>query len=340
MSTPAPRQRLLSVLRKETVDRPPVICTGGMMNAAIVEIMEKTGHRLPEAHFSGRKMAALAEAVAESTGFESIGVPFCMTVEAELFGSRIDFGSLTCEPKIQSEIFPSIAKVRVKSAAARAGRTAVVAEAVSLLSQRQTDMPVVATLTGPVTVAASIVDPVTFLKELRTRRADAHQVLGEVTAVLTEYAGDLIAAGASVIAIGDPTATIEILGPKLFQEFAVRYLNDLVTGIHALGVPAIVHICGKLGSGARLVAELAGDAISADAMVNLKGLKAESPNLTTMGNLSTYLLQWGSPDKVAQRASELVRDGVDIIAPACGLSTSTTVETIRAMTAAVKAEIA
>jgi [methyl-Co(III) methanol-specific corrinoid protein]:coenzyme M methyltransferase len=56
-----------------------------------------------------------------------------------------------------------------------------------------------------------------------------------------------------------------------------------------------------------------------------------------MGNLSTYLLQWGNPDKIAGRACELVHDGVDIIAPACGLSTSTTLANITAMTRAVKA---
>jgi [methyl-Co(III) methanol-specific corrinoid protein]:coenzyme M methyltransferase len=332
----SPKERLRDTLRKKRVDRPPVICSGGMMNAAIVDVMEKTGHTLPEAHFSGAKMAALAEAVSECTGFENIGVPFCMTVEAELFGSRIDHGTLACEPKIQAEAFSSLTKVEVPVNAARGGRTSVVGEAVELLSKRRPDLPVVATLTGPVSVAASIVDPTTFLKELRTRREDAHRVLAQVTAVLAEYAGALISAGATVIAIGDPTATVEILGPQLFQEYAIRYLNDLAASIHALATPVIVHICGKMGAGARLLPGLASDAISVDAMIDLKGLKVDAPGLTTMGNLSTYLLQWGSPQKIADRAVELVEDGVNIIAPACGLSTSTTLANITAMTRAVQ----
>jgi len=130
MSPLAPRERLLGVLGKKLVDRPPVICTGGMMNAAIVEVMQKTGLTLPEAHFSGARMAALAEAVSEHTGFENIGVPFCMTVEAELFGSRIDHGTLACEPKIQSEAFTSLTKVAIATGVARSGRAMVVAEAV------------------------------------------------------------------------------------------------------------------------------------------------------------------------------------------------------------------
>ena len=145
MTSLEPRQRLLATLGKRPTDRPPVICTGGMMNAAIVDVMEKTGHTLPEAHFSGAKMAALAEAVTELTGFENIGVPFCMTVEAEMFGSRIDHGSLACEPKIRAEAFPSLTKVDIGVAAARGGRSSVVGEAVELLSRRRPDLPVVAT---------------------------------------------------------------------------------------------------------------------------------------------------------------------------------------------------
>jgi MtaA/CmuA family methyltransferase len=337
MSDLGPRTRLLSTLRRQVVDRPPVICTGGMMNAAIVEVMEQSGHRLPEAHFSPTKMAALAEAVTEATGFENIGLPFCMTVEAEFFGSRINHGTLACEPKIQQEAFASLRDVQIHSNAARIGRSAVVAEAIRLIRSRRSDLPIVATLTGPVSVAASVVDPLTFLKELRKSATTAHSVLEKITQVLAEYAGALVAAGADVIAIGDPTATVEILGPTLFHEFAIRYLNDLADSIHALGTPVIVHICGKLGRGTRLLPCLHCDAISVDAMVNLKDLKAASPTLTTMGNLSTYLLEWGPPQKIAERASALVHEGTDIVAPACGLSTATNLANITAMTAAVKA---
>jgi len=331
------RSRLLATLRKQVVDRPPVICTGGMMNAAIVEVMEQTGYTLPEAHFSATKMANLAEAVSEATGFENIGLPFCMTIEAEMFGSAINHGTLACEPKIAREAFPSLGAVRIEPNAGHQGRSAVVTEAVSLVRGRRRDLPIVATLTGPVSVAASVVDPITFLKELHKSRKVAHAVLEEITQVLAEYAGRLVAAGADVIAIGDPTATVEILGPGLFREFAIRYLNHLADAVHALATPVIVHICGRLGSGTALLPQLHCDAISVDAMVNLKDLKHASPSLTTMGNLSTYLLEWGPSQKIAERAAELVKDGTDIISPACGLSTSTNLANITAMTAAVKA---
>ena len=106
-----PKERLLRVLNGQEVDRPPVICTGGMMNAAIVEVMNRTGNLLPAAHHEGGLMAALAGDIHQDTGFENLGIPFCMTVEAEVLGSEINFGTLACEPKIERELFPSASQV-------------------------------------------------------------------------------------------------------------------------------------------------------------------------------------------------------------------------------------
>jgi [methyl-Co(III) methanol-specific corrinoid protein]:coenzyme M methyltransferase len=71
-------------------------------------------------------------------------------------------------------------------------------------------------------------------------------------------------------------------------------------------------------------------------MVNLGKLKAESSSLVTMGNLSTYLLESGSADTISVGTEALLKKGIHIIAPACGLSTSTPLQNIRAFTETVK----
>jgi len=142
--------------------------------------------------------------------------------------------------------------------------------------------------------------------------------------------------GATLISIGDPTATGEILGPKVFAEFAVPYLNKVIDGIQATGAPVILHICGKIQAVKQSLPNLHSNAISTDALVNLRLLKEEFPNLTTMGNVSTFMLELTEADKVARHTAQLVRDGINIIAPACGLSTSTNLAAIRAMTDTVK----
>ncbi|CDG37305.1 methylcobalamin:coenzyme M methyltransferase [Acetivibrio thermocellus BC1] len=338
MNSISPKERILRVLKKQKVDRPPVICPGGMMNAAIVDIMKTTGHTLPEAHHDDRLMAELSRDVHKYTGFENFGIPFCMTVEAEVLGSSINFGTLACEPKIEKEAFDSVSNVVYQDIGKmlKKGRIESVIQAAWHLSKKNKDIPVVGNLTGPLSTSASIVDPVTFLKELRKDNENAHRVINYVTDFLIEYAKLMIENGVDLISIGDPTATGEILGPKMFEEYAVRYLNKLVDGIHSLNAPVIVHICGNINTVKRFIPQIRSDAISTDAMINLRALKDEFPSLTTMGNLSTFLLQFGTPEKVADQTQRLLRDGIDIISPACGLSTTSSIQNIKALTKTVK----
>jgi MtaA/CmuA family methyltransferase len=338
MGTFTETERLLRTLSREPVDRPPVISTGGMMNAAVVGIMEKTGHTLPEAHFDAGLMAALAFDIHKETGFENFGIPFCMTVEAEVLGSSIEMGSPSCEPKIEKECYPSVSAVveRSEEDFLSSGRIRTVIDAIRQLSAAHPDTPVIGTLTGPISLAASLVDPMNFYRELRKDRENAHRVLRYVSAFLGRFALEMAAAGADVIAIGDPSATGEILGPLLFKEYAVPYLNQVIDTVHGAGKPVILHICGDLKPVRLLIPALKADAISTDAVVNLKGLKDEFPDITTMGNVSTYLLEFGEPERVAKKTRQLVLDGVNIISPACGLSTSTSLDRIRAITDTVK----
>lgn len=338
MSSLSPKERLFRSLNQEKVDRPPVVCPGGMMNAAIVDIMNETGHTLPAAHKDERLMAELARDVHEYTGFENIGIPFCLTVEAEVLGSEVDYGTLACEPKITQEKYKSVKDVIIRDhdALLKSGRIETVLQAGYQLSKQFPDMPVIGNLTGPISATASVVDPLNFLKELRRDRENSHRVLQYVSDHLIYFARHMIDNGVTTFSIGDPTATGEILGPKVFGEYAVPYLNQVIDAIHDSGGKVIVHICGEMRSVRHLIPELRGDAISTDAMVNLKALKEDYPQLTTMGNLSTYLLEFGNPGNVSEQTERLVHDGINIISPACGLSTSTSLDKIKAMTGTVK----
>ncbi|MDR3302355.1 MAG: methylcobamide--CoM methyltransferase [Spirochaetaceae bacterium] len=331
-------QRLSKTLKKEKVDRPPLICPGGMMNAAIVDIMEATGHTLPDAHHDAALMANLALDVHEQTGFENFGLPFCMTIEAEALGSTVDFGSLTSEPKIAKEKYASVSDIHFlpDGAILKEKRAGALINAISILSKNHPDIPAIATLTGPISLAASIVSPMQFLKELRKNPEGVHKALDYVTNQLISYAKEIAANGASAIAIADPTATGEILGPKLFEEYAVFYLNKLMSAISTCKLPVILHICGNVKPVQRMFPTLVQDALSVDAMVSLSELKDAYPKLTTMGNLSTYMLEFSNPSKIETAAAQLLKNNIDIIAPACGLSTSTPLENIKAFTGVVK----
>lgn len=334
----SPRERLLRVLNKEEVDRPPVICPGGMMNAAIVDVMTKNNHTLPEAHLTAEKMSDLAYDVHDLTGFENFGIPFCMTIEAEVLGSEINLGTLECEPKIQKEKFAKAADVQFVPLGSmeKNNRVGAVVQTIYNLSKKYPDVPAIGSLTGPVSTAASIVDPMRFLKDLRKDKENCHKVLDYVTNHLIEFAQLMVDNGVTAVSIADPTATGEILGPRMFGEYAVPYLNKLVDAIHGMGVPAVIHICGNMNMVKNYCADLHSNALSVDAFVSLKAIKNEYQHITTMGNLSTIMLQNSPKEAIIKTTEALLRDKINIMAPACGLSTSTPLESIRTFTDVVR----
>ena len=55
-----------------------------------------------------------------------------------------------------------------------------------------------------------------------------------------------------------------------------------------------------------------------------------------MGNVSTILLQNGPIDRIQNASRNLLDCGIDILAPACGISAKTPVGHIKAMTEVAK----
>lgn len=161
-------------------------------------------------------------------------------------------------------------------------------------------------------------------------------LVDHVSTLIASFARMMIEAGAAVIAIADPSASGQILGPVLFKEYAATYLNRVVDAVHRAHAPAILHICGDMKSVRHHLPSIRADAVSVDAMVNPGRLKREFSGLTTMGNVSTHLLKSGSGGRIVKTAEKLVADRVDIIAPACGGDTSTPLRSIRAFTDCVK----
>ena len=181
-------------------------------------------------------------------------------------------------------------------------------------------------------------EPVVFYKELRKKNADAHAFMQFVTDQLIRFGQAQIEAWADVIAISDPSATGEILGPKYFREFTVRYVNQIVDAMKEAGAQTIVHICGHMNPVYKEVDEIHSDALSFDSVVPMKEAREELKGRTLMGNVSTYTLEFGDPDKVETLAKNCVKNGSDIIAPACGLGMRSPLVNIRAILQAVREE--
>lgn len=334
-SAPDEKGRLLSILAGKRTDRSACIVPGGMMNMTTTAMAHAAGVTFPEAHTDSRQMARLARAAHDLGGIENYGVPFCMTVEAEGMGATVDLGDETCEPHVVKGAIRGVGDLSgLHRVDVTAGRAHTTLEAIRILRGLDDGVPVVGNLVGAVSVAGTVLDMELLLREMYRHRRESHEFVEFVAQNLIVYGRAMVAAGADVICIAEPSGTGEILGPRLFGEFTVRYLNEVVAAIDA---PAtIVHICGHLNRVLDEVADITCDAFSFDATIAVRRVRERMPGRVLMGNVSTFALKDAQPQKVASMANVALRSGVDIVAPACGISMSTPTENLRAMADAVR----
>lgn len=335
------KERLHHALHREPVDRPPCICPGGMMNMITRELMDTAGTHWPEAHISAEAMSRLAAAASTSGCFENHGLPFCMTVEAEGMGAAVDLGNMTYEPRVVGYAIESVDEWRsLKPLDFSTGRCRVVLDALRLLADRHDGIPIIGNLTGPMSLAGSLLEPSVLYKELRRKPEAARALLDFCADQLLAFGLQQIQAGADAIAISDPSGTGEILGPRLFNDYEVPALNRIITGIRAAHPAAglIVHICGKMHKVFEPLKNVPCDALSFDAVVSLKSARAQFPHTSLMGNVSTFALESATPEKIATLTRQCRRHGADIIAPACGMGNASPLVNVQAMLRTLKEE--
>ena len=315
-----PKERLRMIIEGQQADRPACICPGGMMNMVTSELMDRVKVYMPEAHKDARQMARLSKAVYDERCFENYGVPFCMTVEAEEMGAKVDMGTNVYEPHVTGYVIDSVSEYKkLRAVDVTCGRAKVVLDAIRILREETKDVPIVGNLTGPVSTASSVMEPVVFYKELRKKNQEAHEYMEFITEQLIRFGRAQIEAGADLIAVSDPSGTGEILGPKYFKEFAVTYINRLLDALQEEKMGTIVHICGQMSPVYQEVNEVHSSALSFDSVVPMKEAREHLKDRVLMGNVSTYALEFGDPDRVKMLTRSCIKSGSDIVSPACGL---------------------
>ena len=332
-----PTQRLYAALDGQKADRPPCICPGGMMNMVTVGLQDEVSVFFPEAHYDAQKMAALAKAVYDNGFFENYGVPFCMTVEAEAMGAEVTMGRKEVEPHVTGYAIDDVHDYKkVTPIDLESGRAKVVLDAIRILRGLGDDVPVVGNLVGPVSVASSVMEASRYYKQLRKEKEVSHEFMAFVTDELVKFGVAQVEAGADVIAIADPSGTGEIMGPAAFLEYAVPYIERLQKACQDAGARTIVHICGQMKAVYAEIAKISANALSFDAIVPLEEAHENLPGRVIMGNVSTFAIELKDAERVRSLTRSAIRNGSDIVSPACGLGMGSPSENVRAVLEAVK----
>lgn len=325
------RELVLAALRGERTPRPPVICGGGMMSFAVLDAMQASGAAWPEAHRAPEQMARLALDTQRLTCFDCAAVPFCMTVEAEALGAQVDFGDREVQPRVVAEPMSTVDDLGALRDGESPGRRQVALAAIRTLRALAPGIAIVGGVVGPLSLAAQVLEASALLRATRRAPQSLHALVSRCAEVAESFAREQVAAGADVITISDPTATGEVVGGRGFAQFAEPYLRRVVAAVHSAGAAVIAHVCGRPQSILPSLAALGAECISVDETAPLPAVRAALDGVRLMGNIGAGLLQDGPVGAISANCRGVLKHGVDILAPGCGVIAATPTEHLRAM---------
>lgn len=330
-----PKERVLAALDRKKLDRPPVVC---FTQIATVDAMDAVKVYWPDAHTDPRKMAELAAAPNKVWGVECVRLPFCLTVEAEVMGCKVDLGKQDRTPMVKQHAFDeSSVPDSLPANAMSMGRIPAVVEAVKIAKQKYgKDMPIVVGTTGPFTIAGHLVGTENLLLWIITDPEAVVKAIKLATKLEKAYIEALDAAGADVIVMSDPSASTDMLSGEMFDEYAKPYIKEAFSGVkHA---KTVLHICGDTTILLDHMIATGVTGLSIEEKVSPeKAVEIVKGRAALVGNVGVVkpLLQ-GTPEDVKNEATRVKNAGFNLVAPGCGLAARVPLANLQALSKAVK----
>ncbi len=215
------------------------------------------------------------------------------------------------------------------------GRLKVFIEATRLFSRRF-QLLAIAAATGPFTLAAELMGAEDIARKTYKDPELVQETMEFALEVVQRQSKALIKAGADVIALGEPTASL--LSGRGFARFVLPFLQRLVAG---LSRPVPLHIYGNANHLVELMGKSGAQALSLDAPTDLKKAKElVPPGVVLYGNISPVEVMMQPAEEVRAASKRLLQEMAQvpdfILGSGCDLPVGTPLENIAAMMAAVK----
>jgi [methyl-Co(III) methanol-specific corrinoid protein]:coenzyme M methyltransferase len=331
------KKSVMAVINHQKPDRMPCF---GANSTVTYEQMEKVNAYWPEGHVEGQVMAKQALAAYSVLGFDAVRVPFCQTFEAVALGCIRKPGKvreLEGVPGIEhpppyklddSPEFPADFLSR--------GYIPELIKAVEFLKKEVGDeVPIVAGIIGPFTIAGSLLDSVPLLKATFKSPQKIRPFLDVGEKAGTALARALVDAGADIISCEDMTASPELIAPKTYKELELEYQR---IQFDAIPVPTILHICGNVDAIVEWMGQTGANILSLEPKASAKLAREKcGSDIILMGGMDTATtLYMKDPDTVKQGCEKTIDDGIQILAPGCAVAPGTPTENLLAMVEVAK----
>lgn len=236
-----PKERIIAFSKGEETDR--IICIPDMG----VTMVPFIGVTAREYYHSAQLMADLEIALFKRLRHDGVSISTSLRGVAEAMGAKVgypDYGiSYLIEPAINC--VDAIESLKVVDPL-KDGNLPTLLEAIRLTRDALEDeVDVSAAMSGPFSVAASVVGTENLLKWMIKYPKKVHTLMDIVAESNNRYIEEVAKLGVS-IGFADPVSSTSLISPKQFREFSLPALKRNINKIKEKtgGAPAI-HICGK-----------------------------------------------------------------------------------------------
>lgn len=198
------------------------------------------------------------------------------------------------------------------------------------------DYDISAGLTGPFSQIAFLMGVERVLLAMHEEPEALKGAIEQRVSLVLDWAGELAALDAPSVWIGEGVASSSLISPRQYEEFVLPYERRVAARLRELGVPSVLHICGKAARMLDSMALSGCDCFEADWQVDLAEAKARiGDRMSIKGNLHTTALVREKPEQVFQAACAAIAKagggGGFILSSGCALGRDTPPENIEAM---------
>jgi len=199
---------------------------------------------LPNAHMNSKAITNLAILLKQQRKDIFCFIPFCTTVEAEAMGAIVNLGDENFGPRIKNYRFSSLEELEsMNNIDFTTGRIKEVLESVRMLNNSG-EAPCLK-VCGPFTILSYLIDPKVLFKALRNNKDRVQRIIRNIESNIVSYILEGIRMGAKMISYSDPAATLDIVGPKVYNEVSGNITCNILKTLEQLESSCIIHICGK-----------------------------------------------------------------------------------------------
>jgi MtaA/CmuA family methyltransferase len=212
-------------------------------------------------------------------------------------------------------------------------------KAIALLRQRVGHERIIeGWVEGPCGAAADLRGINTLMLDFYDDPAFVRDLFEFVFELALRFGRAQIEAGADLIGIGDPAASL--VGPRIYRDFVWPYEKKLVDGLHSMGARVRLHICGNTRLLLEDMGRLGCEIVDIDSLVSLAEARQKmGPRQVLLGNIDPVrALRDGTPKSIAAAVAECHRQAGDryILGAGCEVPRGTSPENLLALAACAR----